>query len=110
MSDERQLGPVVSWVVEIDNMMGIVFAPTAAKARYIAVRGYWDAYGRRKGEWPRATCKREPRFDAVSLIAQGRYGPFCRDYVEEALCTTFSLVGVVPAWNTTVRICANVRE
>jgi hypothetical protein len=73
---------VVAWGVEIDSMTCIVFAPTAAKARYIAVAGYWDAYGRRKGEWPRAVAWREPRFDASMLIKNGKKGPFVRDYVE----------------------------
>jgi hypothetical protein len=73
---------MLAWGVEINSMSSIVFAETLPKARYIAVRGYWAAFGQRKGEWPRAVGWREPRFDLSSLIAQGKQGPFCRDYVE----------------------------
>ena len=78
----EKLQTIVAWGVEINSMTAIVFASTLSKARYIAVRGYWDAYGRRNGEWPRAVAWREPRFDGSLLIVHGKKGPFARDYVE----------------------------
>lgn len=71
----------VAWSIDLNDMSCIVFAPTSAKARYIAVRGYWDAYGKRKGEWPRATAKREPRFDKSAVLFPQNI-PYSRDYVE----------------------------
>lgn len=78
--------PVVAWGVDINAQTAIVFATTAAKARYIAVLSYWDAYGKRKGKWPPVTSWREPRFDKSMLLRSGEKGPFCRDYVEGYPC------------------------
>ncbi len=64
------------WEVEIHNMTCYVFAATAAKARYGAVKAYWEAFGRRLGEWPRATSKKiEPfRRKPERLIVGRAYG------------------------------------
>lgn len=59
--------PVVAWEVEIRYLRCIVFAATKAKAQWIATRSYWAAYGRLKGEWPRATAARAPRYDRSIL-------------------------------------------
>lgn len=54
---------VIAFTVEIDDMRCIAFAATPAKARWKAVKAYWEAgYGRR-GVWPRPTAWRCPRFD-----------------------------------------------
>ena len=73
---------MVAWSVEIDSMSCVVFAATAAKARYVAVRAYWEAgYGSRR-TWPRAVAWREPRFDASPLKARPN-NCYCREYVQE---------------------------
>lgn len=69
----------VAFSVEINNMRAIVFAETKAKAKWIAVRGYWDAYG--KNGWPRSTVRREPRFDKNPL-REGERVPWTQDHVE----------------------------
>ena len=70
----------LAWKVEINYMTCIVFTTTAPKARYIAVKGYWEAgYGSRK-VWPRAVAWREPRYDKSMLNGRepGRcYGVEC---------------------------------
>lgn len=54
--------PVVAWEVEINYMSCVVFAPTKAKARWLAVKSYWDAFGR-NGTWPSSTIARKPFYD-----------------------------------------------
>ena len=58
---------VLAWSVEIRSMTCIVFAITKVKAQMIATKSYWDAYGRRKGEWPRARAFRAACYDKSSL-------------------------------------------
>jgi hypothetical protein len=58
---------LLAFEVEIHSMRCIVFARTAPKARWIAVRGYWEAYGRGKGGWPRPIARRISRLDNSSL-------------------------------------------
>jgi len=55
---------LLAWEVDIRSMTCIVFAPTKPKARWIAVKSYWDAFGHRKGEWPNAVAKRRPTLDS----------------------------------------------
>jgi len=62
---------LLAWEVEIRGLRCIAFAATKAKAQWIATKGYWDAYGRRKGEWPRADAKRAPRHDNARLKHDG---------------------------------------
>jgi hypothetical protein len=69
----------VAWGVEIHDGNAIVFAETKAKARWIAVKAYWDAYGR--NGWPRAVAWREPRFDQ-SALKDKEQRAWTRDYVE----------------------------
>ncbi len=52
----------VAWRVRLNDMSCIVFASTAPKARWIAVRSYWDAYGRRQS-WPSINAVRAPIYD-----------------------------------------------
>jgi len=58
---------VLAWDVEIHDLHCIVFAETKAKAQWVATKSYWEAYGRRKGEWPRARAVRAPRHDNSRL-------------------------------------------
>ena len=66
-TDETQMKPLLAWAVEINSMTCIVFATTKPKANYVAVKGYREAYGQRRGEWPRARSWREPIYDNSSL-------------------------------------------
>ncbi|MCX6497180.1 MAG: hypothetical protein NTU93_00085 [Arthrobacter sp.] len=52
---------LLAWRVEIYDIVCIVFAATRDKAKWIAVRGYWDAFGRR--QWPRPTARRAEVYD-----------------------------------------------
>lgn len=52
----------VAWEVEIHSMSCIVFAATKAKAKWLAVKAYWDAYSR-NGSWPSTSVARRPFYD-----------------------------------------------
>lgn len=73
--------PVVAWRVEINAMSCIVFATTAPKAKYIAVRAYWDAYGR--NGWPRPTVGRAKEYDD-SALRMGRQTAWTEDHVRNS--------------------------
>lgn len=77
-AEARGEGAKLAFGVEIHEMTTIVFATTPAKARWIAVRGYWDAYG--KTEWPRPRSWREPFFDSNPLKDR-ESRCYTRDYV-----------------------------
>lgn len=53
---------VVAWEVEIHYMSCVVFATTKAKARWLAVKAYWDAYSA-NGSWPHTNVARKPLYD-----------------------------------------------
>ena len=57
--------PLLAWLVEIHAMTCIVFAATKAKAKWLAVKAYWDAYSR--DGWPRPTASRAERYDDSAL-------------------------------------------
>lgn len=60
--------PKLAFAVEINSMTCVVFAINAAKARWIAVKSYWEAgYGRGPGTWPNPKAKRVPRLDSSPL-------------------------------------------
>jgi hypothetical protein len=59
----------VAFEVELNEAICVVFAATAAKARWIAVRSYWDANGRRR-TWPAVKSKRAPHLDTSPLCRQ----------------------------------------
>jgi hypothetical protein len=68
--------------VDVDGYTCIVFAETASQAKWTAVSGYWDAYGRSRN-WPWTKCHREPLYDSNPLATHGRkgYAPsFVRSY------------------------------
>ncbi len=73
---------LLAWFVEINYCTCVVFAATRAKARWIAVRSYWDAYGRRKGEWPSAKAWRAERYDKSRLRFESPKA-FGEDYVRD---------------------------
>jgi hypothetical protein len=73
----------VAFEVELHDMTTIVFATTKAKARWQAVKAYWEAYGRTRN-WPRPVAWRSPRYDSSYL----RHEPpraWSRDWVEGTL-------------------------
>ena len=73
--------PLLAWLVEIHAMTCIVFAATKAKAKWLAVKAYWDAYGR--DGWPRPTAGRAERYDDSALRfreARAWTEDFVRDY------------------------------
>lgn len=58
---------LLAWTVEINSLSCVVFAETQAKAQMIATQSYWDAFGRRKGHWPRAKAWRAKPYDKSRL-------------------------------------------
>jgi hypothetical protein len=58
-----------------------LLATTKAKAQWIAVKSYWEAYGRRHGEWPRARAVRAERYDNSHLRLEKRQQAWSEDYV-----------------------------
>ncbi len=69
-ANEQRVSPapiLLAWTVELHSMTCVVFAATKAKAQWIATKSYWDAYGRRKGEWPRAKAWRAKPYDKSHL-------------------------------------------
>ena len=65
-----QIKPLLAYRVEIEGSHCICFAASAAKARWIAVKSYWEAGYGRKGVWPRPTAARCPIYDNHSLKKQ----------------------------------------
>lgn len=72
---------LLAWEVEIHSMTCIVFAASKAKAQMIATKSYWDAYGRRKGEWPRAKAWRVERYDESAVRFEKPQRAWTEDYV-----------------------------
>jgi hypothetical protein len=71
---------LLAFEVEINSMTCVVFASTPAKARWIAVKSYWEAgYGRGSGTWPRAKAKRVPHLDK-SPLRDREQKAWCPDY------------------------------
>ena len=86
---------LLAWTVEIHSMTCVVFAATKAKAQWIATNSYWDAYGRRKGEWPRAKAWRATPYDKSRLRFEKP-----RAWSEEHVMDTMNantVLGVTPA-------------
>lgn len=82
----EQTAPTPAWIVTINSDKDCVaFAPTRDKAKWKAVRAYWDAYG--KNGWPTVTARREPRFDRSHLARnpKNQRGVFDRDYVSSTV-------------------------
>lgn len=73
--------PSVAWEVEINYMSCIVFAATKAKAKWLAVKSYWDAYSR-NGSWPHTSIARRPQYDRFPHREPKAYSP---EYVRD-LC------------------------
>jgi len=64
----------VAWEVEINYMSCIVFAETKAKAKWVAVKSYWAAYGR-NGTWPHCDIARRPFHDSFPGEPGRAYSP-----------------------------------
>ena len=71
----------LAFCVEIDGFRSVVFAETAAKAKWIAVSSYWDAFGKTAG-WPCDAVYRLPRYDNNPL-RDGKRTPWTEDYVQD---------------------------
>ncbi len=76
MSEEQ---PKVAWKVEVNGYSCIVFATTKPKARWIAVRSYWEAYSRNQG-WPSVSAWRVPRYDDSARKSDPPRA-FCEEFV-----------------------------
>ncbi len=68
------MSTTLAWEVEINYMSCVVFAATKSKAKWIAVKAYWEAYGRRKN-WPHCTVARRPYYDKFPGEAGRAYSP-----------------------------------
>lgn len=66
--------PAVAWEVEINYMTCVVFATTKAKAKWTAVKAYWEAYGR-SGAWPSCSVARRPVYDKFPGQIGRAYSP-----------------------------------
>lgn len=77
---EPDASDLLAWEVDIRSSTCIVFAATKAKAQWLATKSYWDAYGRRKGEWSRAKAWRAERHDQSALRFQESKA-YSEDYV-----------------------------
>lgn len=64
MTKRKPSGRAVCWCVEISGLRCYVFTDTKPRAQWLATKGYWGAYGRRRGEWPRASASRCPAHDS----------------------------------------------
>lgn len=69
--------PLLAWDVELNDMHCIVFAETAAKARWTAVRAYWEAYEKRG--WPSVHAVRRPFLDTFPNKQPRK--AYCPEYV-----------------------------
>jgi hypothetical protein len=73
MPEEQNQKPV-AWEVEIDYMSCVVFATTKPKARWLAVKSYWDAFGRTRA-WPHSSIARRPYYDRFPNPEKKAYSP-----------------------------------
>lgn len=73
---------LLAFEVEINDLYCVAFAATPAKAKWIAVKAYWDAYGT-KGVWPSVSIARRPQYDKFPHRKAGSV--FSPEYVRD-LC------------------------
>jgi len=71
----------VAYEVEINYLSCVVFAATQAKAKWIAVKSYWEAYSK-NGSWPQISIARRPEYDRFPHREPKAYTP---EYVR-SLC------------------------
>lgn len=65
-------GALLGWDVKLYEMSCVVFAKSAAQARWLAVKGWRDAgYGGRR-QWPTVSARRNPRYDGFYRKTEGR--------------------------------------
>lgn len=72
---------LIAWGAEVNGLSAIVFASTRPKARWRAVKSYWEAYDRRKGEWPSIKVWRRPEFDRSELRLRDDQRAWSESYV-----------------------------
>jgi hypothetical protein len=63
-----------AWEVEINYLTCIVFAATKPKAKWLAVKSYWDAYSY-SGSWPHTSVARRPQYDCFPYREPKAYSP-----------------------------------
>lgn len=73
--------PRVAFYVDIHDMTSVVFAETRDKAKWIAVKSFWEAgYGNGRGTWPYPRAHRAEHFDK-SPYATGPRVAYSRETV-----------------------------
>lgn len=75
--------PLVAWELEVNGHSCVVYAASAAKAKWRAVKSYWEAYDRRDG-WPPISIARAPFYDRAFKYLDGA-GPHTPEHVR-SLC------------------------
>lgn len=65
---------LLAWEVEINYASCLVFAATKTKAKWTAVKAYWEAYGK-NGTWPHCSVARRPWHDSFPGEAGRAYSP-----------------------------------
>jgi hypothetical protein len=73
---------LLAFEVEINYHGCVVFAETEAKAKWKAVKSYWEAFGR-TSYWPTCSIKRNPRYDKFNRKEEGNI--WSRDIVEDSI-------------------------
>ena len=73
--------PLLAYRVQIDDMGCICFAATAPKARWMAVKAYWEAGYGRKGVWPCPVAARRPIYDNSPLADRDPGRTYTEEYV-----------------------------
>lgn len=63
-----------AWEIEINYASCVVFAATKAKAKWTAVKAYWEAYGRQQA-WPHCSVARRPHYDRFPGDVGRAYSP-----------------------------------
>lgn len=84
MSDSITKAMKLAFEVTISDMCCIVFSETPAKARWQAVKSYWDAGYGRNGVWPRPAAARVPRLDG-SPLRNERQKAWVPEYAESTI-------------------------
>ena len=71
-----------AWIAHFEGFdeAQVVFAETRAKAGWYVVRSYWEAFGRRRGVWPKFTLRRASVYDS-SRLADSKQPVFSEEYV-----------------------------
>jgi hypothetical protein len=67
--------PLVAYLIILDGRTStVVFAESAPKARWLAVRAYWRAGLGHRPLWPQMSCCRYTELDHLALMRRVSYG------------------------------------